>query len=185
MLQNRLKNATPLVSSGIVYRWCTCGHVMPFLTFRVLWPKLPAWNSSLHKEMETGFSVVAGASSGERLISLAPSSFLFNLFHLNTVDFQSCVHFCCTTKLLRYTYVNMYILFHILCHYGLYSGTLLFIYPLCNSLYLLIPNSQSFPLSAAPPPWQPQVSSLCLGVCFYFMEVHLYHILESMYVYKK
>ena len=121
--------------------------------FRVLWPKPPAWNSSHHKEMETGFSGVAGASGEERLISLAPSSFLFNLFYWSTVDFQCCVHFCCTTNLLHFTYVNMYILFHVLFHYGLYGGTLLFIYPLCNSLHLLIPVSQSIPLSLAP--WQP------------------------------
>ena len=34
MLQNLLKNATPLVSSDIVYRWHTCGHAMPFLVLR-------------------------------------------------------------------------------------------------------------------------------------------------------
>lgn len=29
MLQNLLRNDTPLVSSHIVYKWHTCGHVMP------------------------------------------------------------------------------------------------------------------------------------------------------------
>ena len=34
MLQNLLKNATPFVSSDIVYRWHTCGHAMPFLVLQ-------------------------------------------------------------------------------------------------------------------------------------------------------
>jgi len=43
----------------------------------------------------------------------------------------------------------------------LYSGTSLLIHSKCNSLHLLTPNSQSIP-----PPWQPQVCSLRLWVCF-------------------
>ena len=102
MLQNLLKNATPLVSSDIVYRRHACGHAMPFLK-----PKPPAWNSSHHKETESGFSGVAGASGGERVISLAPSSFLFNFIYLfiyfsfifiscRLITLQYCSGFCHT-----------------------------------------------------------------------------------------
>ena len=60
----------------------------------------------------------------------------------------------------------------------LFSRTLLFIYPVCNSLHLLIPNSQSIPLPRSPP-WQPQVCPLYLWVCFLFVDVYLCHILDS------
>ena len=54
-----------------------------------------------------------------------------------------------------YIYIYTHILFHVLCHYNLswiqfpvlYNKTLLFIYYMYTSLYLLIPNSQSNPLS--------------------------------------
>ena len=53
---------------------------------------------------------------------------------------------------------------------ALYSRTLLFIHPVYNSLHLLIPDSQYFPLLHSPPLWQPQVSSLCLWFCFSFVD---------------
>ena len=54
------------------------------------------------------------------------------------------------------------------------SRTLLLIHPICNSLHLLTPNSQSTP-PPTPSPWQPQVCSLChLTVLFiYFIYVFL------------
>ena len=51
----------------------------------------------------------------------------------------------------------------------LYSRTLLFIHPIYNSLHPLIPNSQSIPPSPHPTPWQSQICSLCLWVCFCFI----------------
>ena len=58
--------------------------------------------------------------------------------------------------------IHTSICFHIAFHYSLsqdigYSS--LFIHPICNSLHLLIPNSQSCPPPPLPP-WQPQVCSL-------------------------
>ena len=47
----------------------------------------------------------------------------------------------------------------------LYSRTLLFIHSIDSNLHLLIPNSHSIP-PPIPPPWQPQVCSLCLWVYF-------------------
>ena len=49
----------------------------------------------------------------------------------------------------------------------LHRRTLLFFHSLYNSLHLLIPNSSSIP---PPIPWEPQVCSLCLWVCFYFVD---------------
>ena len=53
------------------------------------------------------------------------------------------------------------------------------IYLIYTSWHLLIPNSQPFPLS--PLPWQPQVSSLCLWVCTYFIDLFICHISVSTY----
>ena len=44
-----------------------------------------------------------------------------------------------------------------------FCDKLLFIPSACSGLHLLTPNSQSIPPL---PPWQPQVCSLCLWVCF-------------------
>ena len=52
----------------------------------------------------------------------------------------------------------------------LHSRTLLFIHSIYASLHLLNPNSQSFP-SPPPLPRKPQVSSLCLCVCFHFVDM--------------
>ena len=85
-----------------------------------------------------------------------------------------------------------FFLIYSLLHYGLledaeysfpalYSGTLLFIPSVENSLYLLIPNSQSI-LPHAPPLWQPEVCSLYLRVCFYFEDKFICVIfLDSTY----
>ena len=57
------------------------------------------------------------------------------------------------------------VIFHILFHYGLSQDIEYSSCVICNSLHLLIPNSQSS-LSPPPSPWQPQVCSLCESVCF-------------------
>ena len=51
----------------------------------------------------------------------------------------------------------------------LYSRALLFSHSIDNSLHLLIPNIHSIP---PPPPlsWQPQICSLCVWICFYFVD---------------
>ena len=99
------------------------------------------------------------------------SIYIFSFFKNLKYNLQCCLSFWCTAKWFSYPYI--YILFHILFRDGLsqdieYSSlsskTLLFIHPICNSLYLLIPYSQSIL-----PPWKPQVCSLCLRVCFYFV----------------
>ena len=51
----------------------------------------------------------------------------------------------------------------------LYSGTLLCIQPVCNSLHPLTSNSQPFPPHTLSP-WQPQVRSLCPWVRFSFVD---------------
>ena len=45
------------------------------------------------------------------------SSFFNNLFYWSIVDLQCHISFCCMVKWFSYT--HMYILFHILFHYGL------------------------------------------------------------------
>ena len=77
--------------------------------------------------------------------------------------------------------LHMYFLFHILFHCGLskdieYSSLCYTVGPniihsIYNSLHLLTPNSQSFPSLSHFPPWQPQVCSLCLWVCFCFIDI--------------
>ena len=51
----------------------------------------------------------------------------------------------------------------------LYSRTLLFIYLIYTNLYLLIPNSQFIPPHPSPF-WQLTVCSLCLWICFCFVD---------------
>ena len=53
----------------------------------------------------------------------------------------------------------------------LYSR-ILFIHLRYISWHLLIPNFQSFPPSPLPP-WQPQVCSLCLCICFSFTDIFI------------
>ena len=100
---------------------------------------------------------------------ISHSSKVFFLICWSILDLQCCINFCYTAKWFSYTYIH--ILFHILFYCGVsqhieYSflcymvgSTLLFIHSMCNSLHLLIPNSQSIPLlpTPAPPyplPWQ-------------------------------
>ena len=69
-----------------------------------------------------------------------------------------------------YMYIDTYIPFLTLCPIIFYpkrlsifpwllSRTSLLIHSKYNSLHLLTPNSELMPL---PPPWQPQICSLCL-----------------------
>ena len=55
------------------------------------------------------------------------------------------------------------------------SRTLLFIHS--DSFLLLIPNSL-LPSLDLPPPWRPKVFSLCLRVCFFFMDKFMCVILQ-------
>ena len=75
-----------------------------------------------------------------------------------------CVNFCC-----RMTWLHIHILFHVF-HPGLSQDvpcrrSVLLIRSVCNSLHLLSPTS--WPIWA---PWQPEVCSLCLWVCFCFVD---------------
>ena len=58
---------------------------------------------------------------------------------------------------------------------------LVFIHSLCNSLCLLIPNSQSIP-PLTPFPSKPQLCFLCLWVCFCFIDRFIYVIFWIPYV---
>ena len=84
--------------------------------------------------------------------------FFSNLFYSNIADLQ-CVNFCCSAKWFSYTYVcihsfsysfplwfiiGYWLEFPVLC-----SRNLLFIHPVYNRSWLLIPNFPSFP---SPPP---------------------------------
>ena len=51
----------------------------------------------------------------------------------------------------------------------LYRSPLLFIHSIDDNLHLLTPNSHSIP-PLPPDPWQPQVCSLFLRVCFCFVD---------------
>ena len=92
---------------------------------------------------------------------------------------QCCVNFFYTAKWLRYRYI--YILFHILFHYGLsqdieYSSLCYTVGPCCLSiLYIIVclcPSQTPIPSLPYPcPPWQPQVCSLYLWVCFCFVDM--------------
>ena len=82
--------------------------------------------------------------------------------------------------------IHIYI--YILFHYGLsqdtefpvlYSRTLLFIPPIYNSLHLLMPHSQPFPL---PPPSSLATTSLfsmSVSLLLFHRQVHLCHTLDS------
>ena len=104
-------------------------------------------------------------------------------FFCSIVDLQCCVHFCAQQS---DSVLHVYILFCILFYYGLsqeigYSSlccthrTLLLIHSKCSSLHLPTPNS-IWSLSLLPPPWQPLVCSLCLQVCFCFVDKFI-HVL--------
>ena len=56
-------------------------------------------------------------SKRRKFILLKYSWLTINLFYWSIVDWQCCINFCCTATWFSYTYV--YILFHILFHYGL------------------------------------------------------------------
>ena len=109
---------------------------------------------------------------------------LKKLFYWCIVDLQ-CVHICYTENWFNYTHTHthMYIL-SFLCslplwlikRYWIWFPVLysrnLFILPMHNGLHLLIPNSQSTP-PPPPPLWQPQVCSLCLWICFCFIDTFI------------
>ena len=100
------------------------------------------------------------------------SLFVLNLLYWSIVNFKCCINFCCTAKCFSYTYVYICMCIYIYVYiyicafftffsimviigYWIYflilSKDLLFIYSLYNTLYLLIPNSQSIPPSPSSP----------------------------------
>ena len=108
----------------------------------------------------------------------------FCLFNWSIVDLQCCVNFYCTAKWFSYVHsfsyafpswfiTDYWIQFPVLC-----SRTLWFIHSIYNSLHLLIPDSQSF--SPTPnSPWQPQICSLCLGICSCFICIIIFNIITA------
>lgn len=82
--------------------------------------------------------------------------------YLYVIYMYICIYFSCSFQLQLITWYWIYFL--VLC------GRTLFIHSMCNSLYLLTPNSQTIPL-APNSPWQTSKSVLlCLWVCFCFAD---------------
>ena len=105
---------------------------------------------------------------------------LFFYFYWSVVDLECCVNFA-----VQKSDSDIYILFH----YGLsqdiqYSSLCYTVGPCCLSiLYIIVcyhicyysllsanPKLQIHHSPTFPPPWQPQVCSLCLWVCFSFID---------------
>ena len=134
-------------------------------------PFLLTWVTT-KKSKSTNLAALLSVSS-LIIISASIHSILF-LFYWSTVDLQCCVNFCCTAKWFSYIHIYIYSfsysfpLWFITGYWiwfpVLYSRTLSLSHPLCNSLHLLIPNSQSIP------PRRQQVCSLCLCICFCFVD---------------
>ena len=61
------------------------------------------------------------------------------------------------------------------------SRTLLFIHPIHDNLYLLIPNSQSFPSTYSSPLATVSLLSRSMSLFLSHRHVHLCHILDSIY----
>ena len=100
----------------------------------------------------------------------------FSLLNLSWLALL-CINCCCTAKWSSYTCTYILLILSVTVYHErlnmvpcIYSRALLFIPSLYNSLHLLIPNSQSIPPSTPPHPWQPQICSLCLWVCFFFID---------------
>ena len=139
--------------------------------------------------------VTQGESSGNYTQYLFLQICFLNLFfYQGIVDLQWSQFLLYRIVTLSYMYIYMYIFFfsyYLLIRsiprvqiqfLVLQSRTSLLINSKCNSLYLPTANSPSMPLNPPPLPWQPQVCSLCLQVCFCFMDrFHLCHILDSTY----
>ena len=85
-------------------------------------------------------------SSRDRMVFVLVCFFhVLKIFSWSIVDLQCWVNFCCTARWFSYIYV--YIIFHLRFHYGLpqdteYSSLALFVHPVYNSLHRLIPDSQ-------------------------------------------
>ena len=107
--------------------------------------------------------------------------FLFILIYFlswSIVDLQCCVNFCCITRWLSYTHI--YILFHILFHYGLsqdieYSSLCYTVGPCCLSIpYVIVciyqPQTPRPSLSLLAFSLATTVCSLCPWVCFCFVD---------------
>ena len=101
-------------------------------------------------------------------------------FYWSIVDLRCCVNFCYTVKWLSFTYTFFFVFFSTVVYHRvlnrqypvLYRRTLLFSHPIYNSSNLLIPNSQFF-LPHPLPLWQRPVCSLCLWICFCFVNMFI------------
>ena len=117
----------------------------------------------------------------ERYVVISYCVFLKNIFII--FDLQCCANFYCTAKrpshTCKYIYIYIYILFLILSSVMFYpKSEYSSLYCTVGPHYLSIlnvivciyqPQTPSPPHSLPPPPWQPQVYSLYLWVCFYFV----------------
>ena len=154
-------------------------------------PKHTQKNQTKQNFAKPGVSIYAKLSSlfalaGDLRLKMLCISFKFfslNLFYWSIVVLQCCGNLCCAAKWLQlYIYVCVCVcvfFFIFFFHYDLsqvteYSSLCYTVGPCCLSIlyitHLLTPNSQSIPLHQSPPPWQPQVYSLCLWVSFYFID---------------
>ena len=82
------------------------------------------------------------------------------------------LHRTVTCSYPAHSVIHRYILFHdsfitgCWIEFCLLYSRILFIHPIYNSLHLLVPRTSSPSLPTPSPAQQPQVCSLCLGVCF-------------------
>ena len=83
-----------------------------------------------------------------------------SVFYWTTVDLQWCISVWCTTKWFSYTYIYIY----------------LFIYIYISAF--VNPKLPIHPSPNLPPAWQPQVCSLCLWVCSYFVNKSICAVCE-------
>ena len=95
---------------------------------------------------------------------------IYVCIYWSLVNSQCCVNFCCISKWFSYniyTYTHTHTFFSTMVYHrilnvascAIYNRTLLFIHPIYNSLYLLVPNSQPIP----PPPKRFLITALVTG----------------------
>jgi len=109
--------------------------------------------------------------------TLQLSKWIFFFSNWSLVDLQCCASFWNTAKLFIYIYVIYIYYFPLWFMIGswiwspvVYNGALFFTHSVYNKLHLLVSKSQSIVPPTSPPLSQPLVCSLCLWVCFCFIE---------------
>ena len=125
---------------------------------------------------------------------------IMTFFYWSVVDLQCCINLCYAAKWLHaYMYICIYVYRHISIYiyiyiYSfsyyfplwfiigywieftvLYSRTLLFVHPVCNNLYLLIPKPQDFPPASPTLGNHTSVPSVCFYrfICVIFLIPHI------------